>query len=155
MILHSSDDLEQFNKPDSEVLSHFRNKLGDRWEGLLHESVYRYKLSHFPDMTNELMNSFIVSMLGAKIKRNNIVAPLIPIDDHGKPKCVICSTVPVVKAMALVANRDPLPGNEDVSLVFFICKNHAEDPEGTQKEINDNDLFPQLLELRKEARDRI
>jgi hypothetical protein len=147
-----SDNIEHFNKPNAEVLRHFRSKIGPKWERLFHESNIRFKLRHFPGMTEDLINSVMVTLLGAKVKCNNVVAPLIHVDGDGHPQCAICATVPVVDAMTLVPDRDPLPGDEDVSVVFFICQRHKDDPEDTMAEIEDNGIFPRLLEYRKETK---
>jgi hypothetical protein len=83
--------------------------------------------------------------------RNNIIVTMPMANESGVAACVICGKTPVVLPAILVPDRDPDDGEEDLSFISYMCADHADNPEKTLKEIEDQHILWHLAEHRKES----
>ena len=140
------------SKETSEALNKLRVKMeSENWDQFTNEKATRRMLSKSKTMSEDLIDANIFAIPHAREIKNDKVLSMPILGKDGSIHCVVCNGFPVVCAVIIpsMTNKVPMTDNinDDVTFISFVCNKHAIDPDLTQKEIEDKNVWLRLLHL--------
>src|SRR5919112_1614742 len=139
----------------SDTLAKLRSESdSEHWERLTNERAIRRMLIEINGMTNELIDAAILGIVQGRQINNYYVTFEPVLGNDGSIHCVICNQLPVECAVIISDHRGG--GNtglqeedKDLCFVSYICNWHAINPTVAELEIQRQNVWLRLLELKR------
>ena len=148
----------EFIKADtrtSNTLKRLRSERASQyWEHLTNEHAIRPMLLEIKGITDELIDAAILGIVQGRQSSNNYATFEPVLGNDGSIHCVICNQQPVACAVTIYEDsRGSTGGQEeydkDLFFVSYICNWHAINPTVAELEIQRQNIWSRLLELKR------